>query len=449
MLAILRRTTVACSLLLASAALADGPAYPEAGLPELARLLDEAREKSPALVSQALAQQEATARLDAARSGYYPRVDINANFGYRKSMYQESGIADEDSFGANFNAVIRRPLYHWGAIEARIRQARLDFINEDLERVHLLRGIKRSLRADYLALIVHRAELNNLALRRQAAEDALARTASDRAAGTIGEAEAEEARLSVEQSLIDIEAIEAEQARILAAYKRDLGWDTPLALDQAPASPDLPALLAWVERTRATGLDSWLSDQGEVQRRQNLLEREKAELIRIAAGQRPLFNFAASAGQGQSNTAGQNNVNTFSYFVGVDVSWNIFDGFETSAKRREANFRLRRIERELAAYQDELRAQSFDLLRQIAFRARQLQLDERRAALSATTLATQEREAGEGRVSAAALRERRLASGESALNALRSRVTLLLALNDYLDLTLPAAVELGAPYSEN
>lgn len=449
MLAILRRVALACPLLLASVAFADGPAYPEAQLPELARLLDEAREKSPALVSQALAQKEAVARLDAARSGYYPRVDVYANFGYRKSIYQESGIADEDSFGANFNAVIRRPLYHWGAIEARIRQARLDFVNEDLERVHLLRGIKRSLRADYLALIVHRAELNNLALRRQAAEDALARTASDRAAGTIGEAEAEEARISVEQSLIDIEAIEAEQARILAAYKRDLGWDTPLALDQAPASPDLPALLAWIERTRATGLDSWLTDQGEVQRRQNLLEREKAELVRITAGQRPLFNFAASAGQGQSNTAGQNNVDTFNYFVGVDVSWNIFDGFETSAKRREANFRLRRIERELAAYQDELRAQSFDLLRQIAFRARQLQLDERRAALSASTLATQEREAKEGRVSTASLRERRLASGENELAALRSRVTLLLALNDYLDLTLPAAIELGAPSAQN
>lgn len=449
MLALLRRAALAYPLLLATVALADGPSYPETGLPELARLLEEAREKSPALVSQALAQKEAVARLDAARSGYYPRLDVYANLGYRRSVYQESGIADEDSFGANFNAVIRRPLYHWGAIEARIRQARLDYINEDLERVHLLRGIKRSLRADYLALIVHRAELNNLTLRRQTAEDSLVRTASDRAAGTIGEAEAEEARIKVEQSLIDIEAIETEQARILAAYKRDLGWDTPLTLDQVPASPDLPALLAWVERTRTAGLDSWLSDQGEVQRRQNLVEREKAELVRIAAGQRPLFNISASAGQGQTNTAGQNNVDTFNYFVGIDVNWNIFDGFETSSRRREAQFRLRRIERELAAYQEELRAQSYDLLRQIAFRARQLQLDERRASLSSSTLATQEREAAEGRVSASALRERRLAAGENNLVALRSRITLLLALNDYLDLTLPAAVELNAGSSSN
>lgn len=439
----LRRAALVLFVSLGSA-LSAQPTYPEAQLPELARLLEAAREKSPALVAQAFAQDEATARLRAAKSGYYPRVDLSSSFGYRKDVYLEGPTPDEDSFGVNYSLTIRRPLYHWGAIEARIRQARLDFANESLQRVHLLRQIKRSLRADYLALLVNQASLRNLALRRQSAEAAIARADFQRDTGLASSQATELARIEVEQSLLNITAIEAHQTRIRAAYQRDLGWDAPLALDQLPATPDVPALLAWIEQTRSAGLDAWLADSAEVQRRKNLIEREKAELVRITANQRPLLNAAASAGQGQSNTAGQNNVDTFNYFVGLDVSWNIFDGFETSSRRREAQLRQRRLERELAAYQDELRAQAFTLLDQIGQAARQLQLDERRAALAVSGLASQERQASQGLLSESELRDRRLASGEAGLAALRSRVALLLALNDYLDLTLPAAIELPA-----
>jgi hypothetical protein len=59
------------------------------------------------------------------------------------------------------------------------------------------------------------------------------------------------------------------------------------------------------------------------------------------------------------------------------------------------------------------------------------------------SLRSAERDAGEGRLSAQALRERQIGAQESALNVLRTRVTLLVALNDFLDLTLPAAIELS------
>ncbi len=427
--------------LLSSGLIASPIQYPETELPELAKLLEQARDKAPALVAQAIAQEESVARLDAAKSSYYPKFDLGANLGLAYDTYLSGNYADESRFGLGFNAAITRPLYHWGAIEATIRQAKLDFNNEELQRVFILRQTKRTLRADYLSLLVNQAAIEILRLRRQITQDNITRAQTDREQGVVSAIASEQANLALNQGLIDIEQVEAEQARILADYKRTIGWNAPLTLAQPIPLPDTTAVLAWIERTKAAGLDNWLQDHAEVQRRQNLIAREKEELIRVKSAQRPLIGLTASASQSQRNTAAENNVDTLSYFVGVGVSWNVFDGFATSAKKRETLLRERRLERQLEAYRAELAAQSNNLLTQINFLARQLQIDQRRSEIGAQTFASQERDAKEGRLAPQAFRGAQLVYNETQLAALRTRVRLILALNDFLDLTLPVAVD--------
>ena len=416
--------------------------YAEADLPELATLLEQASEKAPALVDQAFKQKESVARLDAAKSDYYPRLDLGGQFGVTRTTYMSGNYPDEERMGLGFNATVTRPLYHWGAIEAKIQQARLDFKNEELQRVFLLRQTKRELRANYLTLLVNQEQLQALRLRRQIAQDGIARTQADKDQGVASVVATEQSNLDLSQSLIDIEQLEAEQQRILADYKRNIGWDAPLALDKPVPTPDTAAVIAWVAQTRANGLDSWLQDNTEVMRRQNLVAREKEELIRVKAGQRPLFNLAASVGQDRRNTSAANNVEAMSYFVGIGMTWNVFDGFATSARKRETLLRERRMERDLVAYRAELTAQSVTVVTQIGFIARQLQIDQRRAELSAQSFVLQERDAKDGRLSPQAFRSAQLAHNQTVRTATQTRVRLLLAINDYLDLTLPAAVNL-------
>jgi outer membrane protein TolC len=415
--------------------------YPEADLPELASLLEQAREKAPVLVAQGLAQQESTARLAAAKGAYYPRFDLGGQFGLTRTTYTDGSLKDENRMGLGFGASVTRPLYHWGAIEATIQQARLDFKNEELQRVFLHRQIKRSLRADYLTLLVNQETLQALRLRRQITADGIARSQADKDQGAVSALAAEQADLALSQGLIDIEQVEAEQTRILADYKRTLGWDAPLALDKPVPNPDPAAVIAWAAQTRASGLDGWLNDNSEV-RRQNLVAREREELIKVKAGQRPQLNLTGSVIQEQRNTAAKNNVEAVSYFVGIGMTWNVFDGFATAAKKRETLLRERRLERQLEAYRAELRAQSVVVVTQIGFIARQLQIDQRRAELSTQSFSTQQTEAKEGRIAPQAFRGVQLAHHETQQAVSRTRVRLLLAINDYLDLTLPASVNL-------
>ncbi len=366
---------------------------------------------------------------------------MRGNFGLTQTTYTSGNYPDEQNVGASFNAAITRPLYHWGAIEAVIEQARLDFKNEELQRAFLLRQIKRELRANYLSMLINQASMENLRLRRQITQDGISRAQADKEQGAVSAIAAEQANLNLSQGLIDIERVEAEQSRIMADYKRTVGWEAPLALDKPIPSPDAGAVLTWVEQTRTDGQGGWLQSHAEVQRRQNLIAREREELTRIKAGQRPLVDLTASVGQNQQNTAAANNVSAVSYFVGLGVSWNIFDGFATSAKKRESLLHERRLERQLEAYRAELLAQSTNLVSQISFIARQLQIDQRRAELATQSFGVQQRDAKEGRIAPQAFRSVQLAYNESQLPALRSRVMLILAINDYLDLTLPVAVD--------
>ncbi|EIP99830.1 outer membrane protein [Opitutaceae bacterium TAV1] len=409
--------------------------YPEAWMPELARILDQARAQAPQLIVKGIEQEESVARLQQAKAAYYPRLGLIANLGYRKEYRSEGD--DVDNLGLNFNLALRRPIYHWGSIEARIRQARLDYKNEELERILTLRRIHRSIRADYLSLLVNQAALRNARLRRQIFEERAATLRTSLEAGNLSTVEAEQNTLNLNEAIMNIEQLEAGQERILASFKRNIGWQSPLAL--STPLPPLPTddILRWVSSRHDETGDTWIEDTGEARKRRNLIEREKAELVRINAAQRPLLNFATSVGYGQANTADRDNVDTTTWFIGVDVNWNIFDGFETSQRKRESNLRRRRMETQFNAWEAELRAQSDAVLDDLSFQARRLALQQRRYQLAGDAWTRDQRDHAEGRLAATAFRDRQLAVYESELNILQARAALIMGVTDYLDLTAP------------
>ena len=424
----------------APARLAAAPvAYPESQLPELAAILAAVPAKAPELILKSIEQEESVARLNQARSGYYPRLDLKANLGYQKNIY-EGSQPDTDDFGLGYSAVLRRPLFHWGAIEARIKQARLDFTNEGLARELTLRSINRGIRADYLALLVNQSTLRQANLRREQLAEQGKSLRANLAAGLLGTTETEQNDLALASALLDIEQLEAEQARILATYRRTIGWDAPLALDAALPPAATADILAWIASTRLARGEEWIPAHAGVLSRRNLIEREKQEFTRITAQQRPLLNAAASAGQGQSNTAARDNVGTFTYFAGFDVSWNVFDGFETRHRRIESNLRRRRAETELNSFQAALAAEAAKLLDTLSLQTRRLDLEQRRVALARTAFTSQQRDFEQGRLAAQSYREKQISLQDAELTALRNHAALLMAFTDYLDLTTSVAV---------
>ena len=116
--------TTALLLLAVTLSAANQPTEIDQRSPELKAILNSAQRKAPDLIKQEFIQTEADARLKQAKAAYYPSLHLTTNLGYRKD-FREDDAENTDNFGLTYSAALRRPLYHWGAIEAKIEQARI------------------------------------------------------------------------------------------------------------------------------------------------------------------------------------------------------------------------------------------------------------------------------------------------------------------------------------
>lgn len=401
-------------------------------LPELKVILESSNQVAPALIEQNYLKDEADQRLTQARAANFPKIDFNANFGYRKDY--RSGDENTDNLGLTYSARLTRPIYHWKAIQARIEQAKLD---NDIEAIYYLQnvqGIHREIRSNYLTLLLNNISLRNEQARRKLLNDDLERIQVDLENGKISPLTYDSKRLDLENSLLIIEQIERDQARIISRFKEIAGWEKPLKLDSEVPQMDYESIQQWLSR-ESTSLFEESPESFAKQLTHLEIEKQQKELTIIKARQLPLVNFTASASQGQSNTSTQNNVDTFSIFGGISVSWNIFDGFLTKHQKIEAKLKKNRLEYSLKRLDNDFRALSKQMLDQLYFQKDTTRLLEARYKLQQQRYANTQSEASSGTISSSDLQKSAIELSALKLSLMEARAELLMLLSDYMDMS--------------
>lgn len=431
------------TLLLSVPGLAALPPHPETQLPQLRSILESAKDRAPRLIEEAFLREEADARLLQAKADYYPRLDLRSNFGYRKD-FRQGGAEDTDNFGLTYSAVLSRPLYHWGAIEARIEQARIDNDSEAIKYLENTRQIYRGLRSDYLTILLNQASIEAEQLQREIIQQELQRLRGELESGNISEQTFRATELDLQASLLNIQRLEREQQRIIGSFKTYAGWSNSLNIQSFVPESDSQELRTWLAAQRsALDIAAWTEQTTEASLIRNQIARQNEELKVIQSRQRPLLNFTASASQDQSNTSTQNNVDTFSIFGGFSVNWNIFDGFRTKHEKIEARLKIRRLEASLDRIASDLVAERTRMLDQIEFQADQTEVARLRYALEETNFANSRDAAQTGRLSPSQLKAAELTLARRKLELMSARASLLMHVSDYHDLTQPAAMALN------
>ncbi|MEM7791153.1 MAG: TolC family protein [Verrucomicrobiota bacterium] len=435
-----RHTRLLCILLLKSAlvqhasAQVDNPLRPEDLLPELARILEAAQEGAPSLIEQDFLKREADQRLKQARSDYYPRLDLNANFGYRKE-YRSGDAEDTDNLGVNYSARLTRPLYHWGAIEARIEQARLDNDFEAINYLQNIQEIQRDMRSRYLTQLLNKLSLRSETARREKIQEDLEKLRLDYDSGKISKLTYDSAELDLLNSILTINKIERDQKRISERFKQLAGWDQPLLLERMIPTLNLEEIKIWLESEKGLLSGEWVSQAYRIQQTELDIRRQDEELTLITARQRPLIDFTASARQGQSNTSTANNVDTFTLFGGIGLSWNIFDGYLTKHQKIEAHLKRNRLKSFLSRLSDDLRLEGHEMLDAIQFQLETTEVIEARFLIEREKYDLSQKDMESGRISESTLKETELALFDQELGLMEARAELLMNLSDYLDLT--------------
>jgi outer membrane protein TolC len=409
------------------------PLRAEELLPELQSILDSAKDHAPRLIEEGFIREEGQQRLKQAKSRYYPSIDLGADLGIRQ-RYRSEG-EDDTNFGLNFSARLSRPLYHWGALEARIEQARIDNDSDTLNYFENVRGIQRQIRADYLSLLLNQILLRNENIRRTQLSDELEKLELDFKSGTISEIDYQSTQLDLQDSLLQISKLERNQQRISSNFRETAGWERPILAATGIPPFEINELKKWHSaQTDATG-PLWLDGHRDAQLVMNELRRENETLAIIKAQQRPLVNFTASASQDQTNTATANDVDTLSLFAGITVRWNIFDGWLTKHQKIESKLKHRRLESKLERIKTELKLEKSRMLDLIHHQMQSADHLERRHELELKRFANTRADHAAGRLTQADLRSTELSLNDLELELMTARANLLMQVSDYYDLT--------------
>jgi len=149
----------------------------------------------------------------------------------------------------------------------------------------------------------------------------------------------------------------------------------------------------------------------------------------------PMVSLAGSISQSNSTNASLDSVSqvsVLSQYVGVSVSWSVFDGFATKGAKISAMANKRYYERLLQTQTDQLMDQAMNFERQVGFSYRALKLAQTRADLSASAVRTMEDDAGRGLVSRVAVAAAVGAYNQSRLALVNQRAEFLNRWADYV-----------------
>jgi outer membrane protein TolC len=140
----------------------------------------------------------------------------------------------------------------------------------------------------------------------------------------------------------------------------------------------------------------------------------------------PMVNLSVGANQDQTSGADQTAV--LSYYGGVNVRWNIFDGFATRAAVRQAKVVVRQNERALADTRTQLAQDLADGAADVALAVKELQIAEERFVQTSSRQQVDEDLRKSGRLADAEWQARRGAAQVERANLFKLRGGLILLL---------------------
>lgn len=356
--------------------------FAEEIFPGLEALLEEAGTHAPELRLGSLRVEERTGELEVARGQRLPRATFNARL---LGAYEIREDIDDTLRGsANASFILSQPLYTWGALDRRETIAEHRVTLEELEAERSGASQFMQLRQAYLQWLLMQ---ERLAVLEQSVE--LSTTFLEARRRLL------EAGLSSEQEVLEMEARVMENQESIAFIEKTMADlenrfrnlsgvsfmpEDPQGVSLEQIQPmDEATWEALEERVQAAG---W--DQGEPQtERWKLLETIEEEQLAILDKRNwPTLDFITGFFSDQLESVNSDEyVARLQYYAGLQVNWNLFDGWQTDGYRRSALARKRSyaILREHTG--GEVRRQAEALLAELDLNRKQVEARSRREAL--------------------------------------------------------------------
>jgi outer membrane protein TolC len=400
-------------------------------LPELMSLIELAKTEAPRLRNYHFRQEESSARFQQKRSRQLPSINFSLQTGPREEFRSGRNNEDTSIFALNAGLFISQPLYHWGAIKADVERARLATGDAYLAKYAQEAELIRNLRSDYLSLLMNGQYMAREQRRLKIAREKAEKIADDFESGRIQELDLLAARVGEEQLLLSIARVQAHRTSLLDRMHEVYGWTKPVLADDSLPELETERALEWVESAMRTLHTSLAQELLPIQRLNNQLRQHEAHMHMVDVNQRPMLDLFLSGTQGQTNTANDNNVDTFAVTGGIQVRWNLFDGFRTRYQKIEARLKENRLEAQIENEVTRLIGEQRRMLEDLRLRLRSLSLSEQRYNLALRQANAAENDFKANRITETEYRETRLNLEDAEIERQQARGDALLGLSDY------------------
>ncbi len=360
---------VLCLLIFFEAA-AQEPSQPAPGsiplaekvFPQLAPLLQKAIEQSPRGMAANLEFLIARENVQMARARTLPQAGGYLTYSYardRRVDRPDALLADR-------------------ALKAGTQLSEMAARASENNFAEVCRLLVLEIRASYLRLIVLKASKERAAYAFRLAEEEERRVQDQIKAGSLPPATILEAGNKVKQARLDLDRAEEEFRFAKVSVERLAGSDAipdeaiPLLIPRVDYSEEQIQLLAGLFRSDPEKGNYRLAST------QLRLDQERLNYQIIDKTLRPKFNAVTGVMQDEVSYTGSpaDRARTQSLYGGLNITWNIFDGFSTPAQRRASRLRQRQLEEERDDRRREISEAVQSQMRQINFSARSMALSE-------------------------------------------------------------------------
>ncbi len=320
-------------------AAADPLRLPETVLPGLASLIRTALEGSPGMLRGRLDLLAAAAHADEQAAPLYPHAGFSLGVDGRQEVRRDlPGI--HYGFSDTYNLSVTQPLYHWDALTNQARLGRIQQALTENDFTGARRTLVLELRRQYTGLILGELDYRQAetADRRRAIHLQLDEDRAGR--GEVPAADLADERLAGEEGRLQLEKLAALNRRAREEFAVLLGRTEFAAADlptDIPPVPDWSAAVAPAGPIPAGIVPAaLLRPDGEREAARLNLEIQRMRL-------RPTLDLVAGISQSDvsyvANVAARYGVQD--RYVGLQVSWNLFDGYASEAGMRAARAELR------------------------------------------------------------------------------------------------------------
>jgi outer membrane protein TolC len=393
----------------------------ESFFPSLSAVLNSVEANAPILLQEREKVNEATAN----------RMVADSKRGFRLSVGLNGHSLYEDRPNANYyqqyrylaSAYVRKPLYHWGALQAGSRMAELSESSSSASFSDFRRNFLDRIRVDYLELVLSTYEIELTRRSMELAESNLEGMKERMRLGLVTELSVSEAKIIVLQQRINFAEMKRKLARNTRIFMEDSGSVGGLDLTISDDFRDfakthrfglnLPILASNTTSTALKNIDS-------------AIEAENQRIIIAKSGLRPKLNLIGGFHQDKIDLAdSRSSVDRNNFTIGLEANWALFDASQSRGEKRAAMARKRRYEIQLERETRHLQLEARSLREYLVTRAQTIDSSRQLLGASEDRFEKSRIEFDRNRITPDAFFSSRLALDQSRLSLIRTVVDYL------------------------